>query len=147
MLEYLISGISILTTASIGSYFTTKSVKSDWYNKIKPKSTPPNYVFPIVWTILYIMLFFAFADVIQKHDYITIGVFVINLLLNILWCYLYFAMKEPKYALAALILLIITNFIIIWRAYIISSDYYLCVLMLPYTLWLLFVGYLNLRSV
>ena len=146
MLEYFISGISILATASISSYFTNKSVKSNWYKQIKPKYTPPNYIFPIVWTILYILLFFAFANVIEKYDYITIGIFIINLLLNILWCYLYFTMHDIKYALFCLMILIITNFIILWRAFVINRDMYLIILFTPYTLWLLFAFYLNFNS-
>lgn len=147
MLEYFISGISIIITAFAGSYYTNKSVKSEWYKNKRPTITPPNYIFPIVWTTIYILLFFAFADVIQKHDYITIGIFIINLLLNILWCYLYFGIHKPYYALISLIILIITNIIIMYRAWTMNRDIYLCLLFIPYTLWLLFAGVLNFLSI
>ena len=143
MLEYLISAISILITAICGSYFTKKNMNT--YKK--PKAAPPSFVFPIVWTILYIILFFAFANVIQKHDYITIGVFAINLLLNILWCYLYFELKNPVYAFICIIALLLTNFIILFRTIKLTRDVYLVILFMPYTLWLLFASYLNFSSI
>jgi tryptophan-rich sensory protein len=62
----LISAFSIILTSYIGSIFTRKNVNTKWYDCIKPIITPPNYVFPIVWTILYILLFFVFKNILDS---------------------------------------------------------------------------------
>ena len=40
--------------AFIGSIFTTPKTNSEWYQSIKPAITPPNWVFPVVWNILFL---------------------------------------------------------------------------------------------
>ena len=52
----IISLISVYAVAFIGSIFTTSAVKSAWYQSIKPAITPPNWVFPVVWNILFFLI-------------------------------------------------------------------------------------------
>ena len=51
----IISLIIVYAVAFIGSIFTSANTNSDWYQSIKPALTPPNFVFPIVWNILFFL--------------------------------------------------------------------------------------------
>ena len=64
----------------------------DWYNTLKKSSlTPPNYVFSVVWTLLYMLMFVGFARVLRiTNDISVITFFIIQLLLNISWMPIFF---------------------------------------------------------
>jgi tryptophan-rich sensory protein len=133
----------------IGSLFTTSSVNSQWYNSIKPSITPPSWVFPIAWTILYIMIAFSmyYAWVSSKNNKqrkIISILFTVNLLLNILWSILYFNNHNILGAFIDLILLWISIALLFFTTFTISrrSAY----LLVPYFLWVTFAGILNYLS-
>ena len=145
-MEYVISFAAVLTTSILGGVFTSKSVKSEWYKCIKPRElTPPNFVFPIVWTILYITIFFAFAHSLRKKYTIINILTSLTLILNVLWCYFYFATKQIYIAFyILLVLIILAILIIIFSTH--KKDYHLANLYVPYTLWICFASILNLKS-
>lgn len=130
----------------IGSLFTSKNTNSDWYNSIKPDITPPSFVFPIVWNILFLLisisLYFAWTNSKTKQNKKKIiFAFGINFILNILWSILFFALKLPKLAFAEIILLWISigAMIFVTRKINKVSSW----LILPYWLWVTFAGVLN----
>jgi len=147
MLSYLISGITIFFVAAFGSFFTAKNSGSEWYKCIKPRSiTPPAFVFPIVWTVLYVLLFLAFAHSIrQKYDMINV-LFVLIFVLNVLWCYFYFYKKNPDHALIIIVLMVIANFMQVWFAYR-KKDNHLMHMLIPHLLWITFAMILNILSI
>lgn len=122
------------------------NLKSEWYTCIKPSFTPPSYVFPIVWTALYIMIALSFAKVLQsqvstERYYLIIGAFIVNLLLNIAWTWAYFGARNAKLALAIIALLWISIIaLIIWVHPIYPTAAYL---LIPYLLWVTFASLLN----
>ena len=105
---YLIAFTCVIATSLLGSVFTNKTVNSKWYSCIKPTITPPSFIFPIVWTILYILIGIAFAKELQdaNANKTTIILFTVNLLLNIVWCYFYFGQKKLSMALILLLAII-----------------------------------------
>lgn len=135
----LISASSILLTSYIGGMFTRKNVNTKWYDCIKSNITPPKYVFPIVWTILYVLLFFVFKNILESKNLFLIILFSINLLLNIFWTYYYFNQKNVKNAFLIIILIIISSIIILYKT---KNKLYL-----PYVLWIGFASYLNYLSI
>lgn len=142
----IISIFSIILTAYLGGKFTKSSKlnnsdKNNWYNCIKPNITPPNYVFPIVWTTLYILLIKVFKDILDSKNKILITLFIINLLLNISWTYFYFGQKDIKNAFIIILLILTTSIIILYK----NKDNKL--LYLPYVLWIGFATYLNYLSI
>lgn len=137
----------VYLTAFIGSLFTSPSVNSEWYNSIKPSITPPNWVFPVVWNILFFLialsLYFAWTSKkSSKKTRLKIAVvFGINLALNILWSLLFFTLQNPVIAFCELILLwgsILAMIFITYRIKKISAY-----LLIPYALWVAFAGILN----
>jgi len=132
--------------AFLGSIFTSSSTNSEWYFNNKPSITPPNYVFPIVWNILFFLialsLYFSWtAGKSNKQKTKIAWIFGINLFLNTLWSYLFFYLQNPVFAFFDLILIWITIIMMIFTTYNINKKS--AWLLVPYLLWVSFAGYLN----
>ena len=113
----------------------------------KPPLSPPGWLFPVVWTILYILMGIA--------SYIVLGsgadrgnvsravlVYGVQLAFNFFWPIFFFGLSAYLFAfvwLVALWLLILAT-IILFRRISEAAAY----LMIPYILWVTFAGYLNL---
>jgi benzodiazapine receptor len=116
-----------------------------WYNNLKKSSlTPPNYIFPIVWTILYIMIIISGYTYIKNNpaDLYGISIFFIQLFFNIMWSYLFFTIKKPKIAFVDLILLWSTLLLTMIQFYN-NNNNFSTYLLVPYFIWVTFAGYLN----
>jgi tryptophan-rich sensory protein len=140
MLIYCI--LAVAATAVIGMIFTDTT---GWYQEVKPAITPPNIVFPIVWTILFALLalsmYFSISNANKKDQKILINLFAINLILNVLWSVLFFGMHNPLASFVELGLLLLSILALIrttWKISPLSSW-----LLLPYAIWVSFAGFLN----
>lgn len=137
---FIICELFVFLFVALGS----KSNKvGSWYKKIKPKITPPNFVFPIVWTILYFLigvsLYLAWITGISR---ILIAlVFIFNLVLNNLWSYLFFYKKNPRAAFKEIFILWLSILSLILALWDISRL--AALLQLPYLIWVSFASYLN----
>jgi tryptophan-rich sensory protein len=129
--------------AFLGSSVTNSDTA--WYNSIKPEITPPGFVFGIVWTILFLMiwlsLYFACTNAKQKDKMKVRLLFLINLVLNFLWSYLFFGMQKPALAFAEIILVWISilSMVILLRKISKLASW----LLVPYLLWVSFAIVLN----
>ena len=138
--------LAVYLIAFVGSLFTSPATGSQWYLDNKPAITPPNYVFPIVWNILFLLialsLYFAWMKAKRKQKGELVIVFGINLMLNALWTFLFFTLKRPSWAFAELIALefTIVAMIIVTRRIDKKSAW----LLVPYLVWVGFAGVLNL---
>ncbi len=131
----------------VGSLFT--SIDNGWYESIRPSITPPSFVFPIMWNILFFLialsLYFAWINSNKKDKKKIIFVFGINLILNALWSLFYFKLQNPLVAFFDLILIwisIIAMFIVTYKIKRTSAY-----LLIPYLLWVSFAGVLNWLSI
>ena len=123
----------------------TNKYSRDWYNNLKQSSlTPPSSIFPIVWTILYIMIAISGFSYIKNNpkDVYGIGIFFIQLFFNIIWPYLFFNLKKPKLALIDLGLLWSTILLTIIQFFK-NKNNFSAYLLVPYFIWVTFAGYLN----
>ena len=138
----ILAFVVVHLAAFIGSQFTTTG---DWYDSVKPSITPPDYVFPIAWTILFILISISFYLVLiakkGKQRKNAIIIFLINIFLNGLWSYLFFGMQNPVAGFYGLILLWLSIIGMIYYSYKLNklASY----LILPYFLWVSFAGLLN----
>lgn len=146
MNEYVISLIIVTLTMISGSILTAKNSKSEWYKCIKPRQmTPPSFVFPIVWNVLYLLLFLAFARSL-KYKYTQINIlFILLFILNILWCYFYFYKKLVANAIPIIVLMILVNIAMIYMA-IKKKDNHLAAMLAPHLAWICFASLLNWLS-
>ena len=111
---------------------------------VKPPLSPPSYIFPIVWTILYILMgisyFIATKD--NENDKELNQIYILQLLVNFFWPIIFFVLKMYFTAFFWIILLLILVIIMIKELLKINkiSGY----LQIPYLMWLLFATYLNI---
>ena len=123
----------------IGSLSSTETATDPWYQGlIKSNLNPPGYVFGIVWPILYILMSIAAFRTFNN----TKNLFLIQLLFNALWSWLFFAFQMPFVALLDIWLLIYLNIKINLKMF--YQDKLSGFLFIPYVLWLFFASYLNL---
>jgi len=129
---------------SIG--YLTKPEISAWYSALNRSSlTPPNYVFPIAWTILYGIIgacgwVIWRAQAFSQLSFIK-TLYVTQLILNWSWTPLFFHYHLTGYSLICLLLMDIAVIMIIYLAY--ARIRAVSLLMNPYLLWILFASYLN----
>lgn len=145
----IVSLVIVYFVAYIGSLFTSNSVKSGWYQGIKPSITPPNYVFPIVWNILFFLialsLYFAWVSATKKEKRDIALIYGLNFVLNILWSVFYFGLKNPMLAFLEIIILWLSIFGMISVAWRISRK--ASYLLIPYLIWVSFAVMLNFLSI
>ncbi len=117
-----------------------------WYKTlVKPPFTPPSAYFPVAWGILYTLMTIAFLIVLSKSHskdkYIAINLFLIQLIINFTWSYVFFEMKAIDLALLDVIVLLIL--LIFTMIYFFRVSKLAGILLIPYLLQVLFAVYLN----
>ena len=131
--------IYVILALIIGSLASSNTADDVWYQAlIKSPLNPPGYVFGIVWPILYLLMSISAFRTFNE----TKNLFLIQLLFNALWSWLFFAFQMPFIALLNIWLLIYLNIKINLKMFYI--DKLSGLLFIPYVLWLFFASYLNL---
>lgn len=144
MLEaYGISAALTGLTAFLGSQYTQQSVQSPWYTCIRPWFAPPNWVFPVAWTTLYILLTIAFGLSILKDGPFLTVLHLINLILNVAWCGVFFGQRDPKTALTILLANLGVAVGILACTTVPTVKY----LLMPYIAWLAFATAMNVATI
>lgn len=130
-----------LLVGFVGSVFNP----GDWYQTMqKSPLTPPNIVFPIVWNILFVLMAIAAWRVWslrEKAISCAILFFIVQLVLNAYWSYLFFGIHRPDLALMEIVILWLV--ILITTILFIKVDSLAGILLLPYLCWVSFAIYLN----
>jgi len=134
----LVGGLAALLTQDSMSTFAALN---------QPPLSPPGWLFPIVWTILYILMGISSYLILQSGaDEQEIGraisIYVYQLIVNFLWPTFFFNLGWYLFSLLWLLLLWVMVLIMIIRFYNISKT--AGYLQIPYLVWLTFAAYLNL---
>lgn len=133
--------------AGIGGLFTAPAVKQGgWYYQIqKPSWTPPSWLFGPVWTALYLMMAVAAWLVWKQGGWAAqggaLGLFLVQLVLNAAWSWLFFGLHSPSAGLVGIALLWIAILLTILAFFRVSPA--AGWLMVPYLLWVSFASALN----
>ena len=119
-------------------------INKEWYSSIKKSNlSPPNYIFGIVWPILYILMFVSLIVIFSKGiNNLGLLFFILQFICNIIWSPLFFKYKKIKLALLDLILMIIFTGLTIYYFY--KKSKLSAYLLVPYMIWICFALYLNL---
>lgn len=109
----------------------------------KPLLTPPMWVFPAAWTVLYLLMGLGAARVRRsgKEVMLPLAVYWIQLGVNFCWPLLFFNRKAYLLSLGWLVGLWVLAAAMAWLFW--KIDRAAGLLQVPYLLWLLFAGYLN----
>jgi len=127
--------------AYVGSRFPV----DEWYAALsKPSWNPPNWLFGPVWSVLYLLMAISVWLVWREKGIGTIlplSIFLLQLILNAAWSWLFFGLHKPLWAFAEIIALwlaILANIILFWRINTIGGA-----LLVPYFAWVTFAAVLN----
>ncbi len=136
---------SILIALGIGVVGNLLGGGTDLYDTIvKPSFAVPPIVFPIVWTILYILMgisaYIIYTSDSENKD-IALGLYAVQLVINALWPLFFFRYQMFFVSFLWLLLLIAVVIAMIVAFYKIKPI--AAYLQIPYLLWLIFAGVLN----
>jgi benzodiazapine receptor len=127
--------------AAIGSYFTSSSVNTWYVTLLKPPIAPPGGVIGAVWTILFLLMGISLFLVLEEDRSspevrLGIGLFAVQLGLNVLWSLLFFGLRSPALALGEMLVLWVAIAATIWQFLKISRP--AAYLLVPYIAWVSF---------
>ena len=128
--------------AAVGARF----LPDEWYRALnKPTWNPPNSIFGPVWTVLYLLMAVAAWLVWRQYGIggalLPLALFVVQLILNAGWTYLFFGRHEVGGAFIEILVLwvaILTTIILFWRLVPVAG-----ILLVPYLAWVSFASVLN----
>lgn len=144
---YVISILAALAVGGLTAWITGDDMNI--YDTIQtPPLSPPSILFPIVWTILYILMGISAARIWNRRkDALgeankALRIYAGSLLMNAMWSIIFFHFKA---FLIAFLWLVLLWFVILWtiRAFL-KIDKTAAYLQIPYLAWVTFAGYLNL---
>ena len=141
---YIITFAAAFLTALLGGIVTYVNM-GRYEDLIKPPLSPPGYLFPIVWTILYALMAYGAGRIYSITGTIrtpAIYLYGVQLLFNFGWSLLYFGFGA--YLAAFIWLLILWAMVAAMIVLFYRTDRKAGLLQIPYLLWLSFAAYLNL---
>lgn len=136
--------IAILIPILLGGIFSLFTQSSLVYKEItKPILSPPGYLFPIVWTILYILMGISSYLIYKKEglESDALKIYLVQLFVNLFWTVIFFNFRFYLLAFIWLIVLVILVAYMIKKFY--GIDKKAAYLQIPYLLWIIFASYLN----
>lgn len=143
ILSYAIIIASLLVVAILGSVFVNLGM--EWFNGlVKPSQFVPNFLIPIMWTIIYIIFAVVLCMWVSKIKLPTetLVLLIINGVLNILWCLVFFTFNLTFLGLVAIILLLIVSWMLILNIKKYNKIYYYLTLIYP--VWVSIATTLNI---
>ena len=142
----LILWIVVFQLVGYGIGYLTQANIPIWYQSLQ-KSTinPPQIIFPIVWTCLYVMLaitgWYLWVHQNRPRGQIILSLYFVQMLMNWAWTPLFFQFHLIQLGFYWILIMIIITIILIIMT---KTQFALaCYLLIPYCLWLFFAGYLN----
>lgn len=115
---------------------------SPWYEGLSKSSlTPPDYVFGVVWPILYVLIATAGWYIFDEETSWEKGIYLLQLLLNYSWTPVFFYYQQVGLGLLLIVSLSFITSYLVGMLYHVGSK--AAILLTPYLLWLYFATYLN----
>ena len=143
-------GIAIAIPLALGILSALLTMKNmDLYTRVKtPPLSPPSVLFPIVWSILYVLMGVSSGLVWQKREIdpknadTGIAFYAVSLLFNFVWSILFFNFELYLFSFFWLLILLglILGTVLSYRKVSPAAAY----LQIPYAVWVAFAGYLNI---
>ena len=121
-----------------------------YYGLTKPAWQPPDWLFAPVWTLIYgltalagVMVWNRIAD--RERRMRMMALFALNALLNVLWSELFFGQRRPDWALSEVVPFWLSILVLMLLVFPVTRTGGWA--LVPYLLWVLFAGFLNLAIV
>ena len=138
--------ISILIALGIGalSGFLTRGSMERFASLNQPPLSPPGWLFPVVWSVLFILMGIGAAMIYLSDNperTRALKIYALQLIVNFFWSILFFNLEARLFAFFWLLLLLALVLLMFFLFRKISPQ--AAFLQIPYILWLLFAAYLN----
>ena len=143
--RYILALMAVFIPTALVSFFTTSQIATWYPTVIKPDFTPPSWVFAPIWTLLYIFMAIALARVWKMEATPArkkwLFAFATQLLLNLLWSVLFFALHG--------FLTSVIEIVVLWFSVVVLTlcswevDRVSFWLLIPYLAWVTFAMILN----
>ena len=143
IISYVVIIASILAVAVLGSIFVNLGM--DWFSTLEtPSNFVPSFIIPIVWTIIYLVFAIVLCNWVGKENLpkSTLILLIINGVLNVLWCLLFFTLNQTLWGLISIVLLLIAAWLLIVDIYTQKPKHSLFTLIYP--VWCSIATTLNL---
>jgi len=131
-----------LIIGGIVSFIISGNIEYNYLNK--PPLSPPGIVFPIVWSIIYLLMGISYY-ILKKNDNTNIIISIVyytQLFVNALWSIIFFNLE---WRLFAIIWILLLDILVIAMIYLFSKkDKVSAYLNIPYLIWILFATYLTI---
>ena len=116
----------------------------DYKDLVKPTLSPPGIVFPIAWTIMYLLIGISYTNKKKKGKVPkeTQQLYYTQLIFNYLWTFIFFIFRLRLLSVLWIIILDILVILMLYQFY--KQNKVSGILLIPYVLWLLFATYLNI---
>lgn len=138
--------IITVITFIVGTFFSFLTMNSmDTFKDLSKPINVPGVLFPIVWSILYLLMSISCYLIVQSNDKDKkegIILYAIQLVINSLWALIFFGFGAYLLSFIWIIILLIVVIIMLAKFYNINKI--AMYINIPYVLWLLFAAYLNL---
>ena len=141
-LSFFIFFVTCFVAASTGALFPP----DEWYKSLqKPSWNPPDWLFPIAWSILYIIIAYVGMriSIIGGEAPFAIGLWALQICLNTIWTPIFFGLHKIRLAMGFILGLWTTVFIMVLSYSFI--DVLSSVLLVPYFIWVSFAAVLNYK--
>ena len=141
--ELILNLLTVYIVAGLSAFLTMNSMKN--YAALnQPPLSPPGWVFPIVWTILFTLMgisaYLVFQSLSNRKDF-PFTIYALQLVFNFFWPLIFFNSKQFLFALIWLIVLWFLILIMIIAFY--RHNKLAAYLQIPYLVWVTFAAYLN----
>ena len=138
-LDFLVFLFACMAAGLTGSLFPP----GKWYSELnKPVWTPPNWVFPVAWPILYLLMSYSGATLANLESAgSALALWALQISLNALWTPVFFGLKNLKLGLIIIFLLLVSVAICTYVFWL--SAWSSGLLFLPYLAWVIFAAALN----
>lgn len=143
---YVISIAATLAVGGLSALFTQNSMET-FKALNKPPLSPPGFLFPIVWGILYTLMGISISRVLLSPasadiKKTSLRLYIWQLVFNFFWSIIFFNFEA--YLLSFIWLIVLLALIIAMTLSFAKADKAAAILQIPYILWVIFAGYLNL---
>ena len=143
---YVISIAIALAVGALSGFLSMEGMESfESFNQ--PPLSPPAILFPIVWTILYILMGISSAIVWEKgkgRNGRALLIYALQLIVNFFWSIIFFNLNAFLFAFIWLLLLLLLIVLMIIEFY--KIDKTAAFLQIPYLIWVSFAGYLTIMT-
>jgi translocator protein len=144
--KFLVAVLPVVAAGILGSVATTPNIPTWYANLAKPGFTPPNWLFGPVWTLLYVMMAYAVWRILslpagQTGRRAALATFFVQLALNALWSWAFFAAHSPAAGLVVIVALVVAIVVTIRRFW--ALDGIAGILLAPYLCWVAYATALN----